>query len=82
MHYFVFWNDLDTAACRSPIDARWYKYDDHEVNEMPASSIKVIFRTICNNINAISIFFMLQMFSWFYERSTWPAIQKTTHLQM
>lgn len=31
----------DTASCRSPVDGRWYKYDDHEVNEMSANSIRV-----------------------------------------
>ena len=33
--------DLDTAACRSPANLHWYKYDDHEVYEMSSSDIKV-----------------------------------------
>ena len=31
----------DTAYCKSPVNQRWYKYDDHEVYEISKSDIKV-----------------------------------------
>lgn len=38
MFYFVL---VDTAYCKSPIAAKWYKFDDQDVSEISKSDIKV-----------------------------------------